>query len=85
MVKFSILVVCLNPGEKLLKTVESILGQTCGDYEIIVKDGGSADGSIEKLPEDARIRVFERILYEQKTCKKKFRANRRGCRYPEFD
>ena len=58
MVKFSILVVCLNPGEKLLKTVESILGQTCGDYEIIVKDGGSADGSIEKLPEDTRIRVF---------------------------
>ncbi len=58
MVKFSILVVCLNPGEKLLRTVESILGQTCGDYEIIVKDGMSADGSVEELPEDARIRVF---------------------------
>lgn len=58
MVKFSILVVCLNPGEKLLRTIESILGQTCGDYEIIVKDGGSADGSVEKLPEDERIRVF---------------------------
>lgn len=47
--KFSIIVVCLNEGEKLHKTVESILEQTEEDYEIIVKDGGSTDGSVEKL------------------------------------
>lgn len=57
---FSILVVCLNPGGKLKKTLESILGQCFGDYEIIVKDGGSGDGSlscIEELPEEKRKRI----------------------------
>lgn len=58
MAKFSIIVVCLNPGERLWKTVESILGQTCGDYEIIVKDGMSTDGRVEKLPDDERIKIF---------------------------
>lgn len=47
--RFSIIVVCLNPGEKLNQTLESILSQTCRDYEIIIKDGGSRDGSIEGL------------------------------------
>lgn len=60
MVEFSIIVVCLNPGEKLRMTVESILGQTYGDYEILVKDGMSVDGSVEALPEDGRIRVFRK-------------------------
>ena len=40
---FSIIVVCLNAGEKLRGTIESILSQTERDYEIIIKDGGSAD------------------------------------------
>ena len=46
---FSIVVVCLNPGEKLLKTMQSIQKQEFQDYEIILKDGGSTDGSLEKL------------------------------------
>lgn len=46
---FTILVVALNPGEKLKKTVDSILKQEWTDYEILVKDGMSADGSVEAL------------------------------------
>ena len=67
MVKFSIIVVCLNAGNKLKMTVDSILGQSCGDYEIIVKDGMSSDGCLDKLPEDRRIRVFrekDRGIYD---------------------
>lgn len=56
---FSIVIVCLNPGKKLLSTVESILSQQYGNYEIIVKDGGSGDGSLRTLPSDSRIRVLE--------------------------
>lgn len=52
--KFSILVVCLNPGEKLKKTLESIKKQTFRDYEIIVKDGLSTDGTWEYLCEAAK-------------------------------
>ena len=57
-ISFSIVVVCLNPGEKLLKTVQSVLNQKYGNYEIVVKDGGSTDGSLEQLPADSRIRVY---------------------------
>lgn len=46
---FSILVVSLNAGDKLLQTVQSILKQTYTDYEVVVKDGGSEDGSLEQL------------------------------------
>lgn len=54
---FSIIVVCLNAGLKLKETVESILKQTEKDYEIIIKDGLSEDGSLEMVPKDERISV----------------------------
>lgn len=57
--KFSILVVCLNAGEKLLLTINSILEQSYSDYEIVVKDGGSTDGSLELLPASTKIRVIK--------------------------
>lgn len=55
---YSVIVVCYNAGEKLHETLQSVLGQTCGDYEIIVKDAGSTDGSTRNLPEDERIRLI---------------------------
>lgn len=42
---FSILMVSLNPGGKLVETMESVVRQSYRDYEVIVKDGGSGDGS----------------------------------------
>lgn len=56
--KFSIIVVCLNPGEKLNQTLDSILMQSCEDYEIVVKDGGSRDGSVEQMRCSEHIRLF---------------------------
>lgn len=46
---FSILVVSLNAGDKLLQTVKSTLEQTYTNYEVIVKDGGSKDTSLSDL------------------------------------
>lgn len=54
-VEFSILVVCLNPGNKLQKTLQSIREQTYQDYEIIVKDGCSTDGSVDFVKEELRV------------------------------
>lgn len=57
---FSILVVCLNPGDKLEKTLQSIFAQSFADYEVIIKDGLSTDGSlscVEKM-QDKRIRMI---------------------------
>ena len=65
--KFSIIVVCLNPGEKLRQTLDSILSQTYTDYEIVVKDGGSRDGSIERLREDVRFNRNPKVkIYVEK-------------------
>lgn len=61
---FSIVVVCLNPGDKLKKTLESIQKQIFGDYEVVVKDGGSQDGSIEALGE-----FWEKEKFHLVTCK----------------
>lgn len=66
-ITFSIIVVCLNAGEKLRRTVNSILAQSYPHFEIIVKDGMSTDGSVDKLPEDGRIRIVrqkDRGIYD---------------------
>lgn len=46
---FSIVVVSLNPGERLKNTLDSIIKQTFTDYEVVLKDGGSKDGSLQGL------------------------------------
>lgn len=63
---FSIIVVCLNAGDKLRRTVESIRRQTEQDYEIVIKDGVSTDRAttefldgLEKEGEtDCRLKVY---------------------------
>ncbi len=63
MCTFSLLTVCLNPGEKLKGTLESALGQTFGDFELIIKDGGSTDDSLQaagELLKDPRVRLVSK-------------------------
>lgn len=47
--KLSIITINLNNREGLAKTTESIVSQTFNDYEWIVIDGGSSDGSLELI------------------------------------
>ncbi|MCR5234867.1 MAG: glycosyltransferase [Lachnospiraceae bacterium] len=47
----SIITVCRNPGRSLIKTMESILAQDYRDYEYIIKDGGSDDGTLDLVSE----------------------------------
>ncbi len=51
---FSIIITSLNPGEKLASTLDSVLGQTWEDYEVIIKDGGSTDGSLDRISDGTR-------------------------------
>lgn len=53
MSKLSIITVNLNNAAGLRKTIESVINQTFTDYEYIIIDGGSTDGSVEIIKEFA--------------------------------
>ena len=60
MPEFSIIIVCLNAGKELERTIDSVCAQVGADYEVIVKDGGSSDGSLGAVPvEDKRFKLVE--------------------------
>ena len=47
--KISIITACFNSAATLLDTLESVRSQSYGDYELIVVDGGSTDGTVAML------------------------------------
>ena len=56
---FSIIVPLYNKAPYVAKTIESVLGQTFADYELIIVDNGSNDGSSEIVAKfsDPRMRL----------------------------
>lgn len=55
--KFTIITVCLNPGDALKYTLDSIKKQTYENYEVLIKDGGSTDHSLKNVPGDIRFKI----------------------------
>ena len=55
---FSIIVVSYNAENYIGGTIESVLSQSFTDYEIVVKDAKSSDGTLANIPSDDRIRVY---------------------------
>lgn len=49
---FSIITINYNNKNGLEKTIKSVVEQTCKDYEYIIIDGGSTDGSKELIEEN---------------------------------
>jgi len=47
--EFSVITINYNNFRGLRNTIESVISQTCQDYEYIVIDGGSSDGSVEVI------------------------------------
>lgn len=56
--KLSIITVCFNNKEGLIKTIDSVRNQTFNDYEFIVIDGGSKDGSKEIIEANKELFSF---------------------------
>jgi len=58
----SVVMTVYNGGAFVAEAIESILGQTLGDFEFIIVDDGSADGSQDVIRryacQDSRIRPF---------------------------
>lgn len=51
MKKLSIITINFNNRDGLRKTIESVVNQTWQDFEYIIIDGGSTDGSVEVIKE----------------------------------
>lgn len=62
--RISVLLTVYNAEEYVADAVESILGQSYPDFELLIVDDGSTDGSLDRLRElaarDARIRLESR-------------------------
>ncbi len=59
----SIITPCYNGEKYISQTIDSVLAQTYGDWEMIIVDDGSKDGSAEivrgYVEKDARIKFFQ--------------------------
>lgn len=55
---FSIITVAFNAQDTIRDTLQSTLSQSFSDFEIVVQDGMSKDDTLNRIPEDGRIRVF---------------------------
>jgi GT2 family glycosyltransferase len=51
----SVVIPAYNGGDLLCQAVDSVLAQTMADFELIVVDDGSTDGSAQRLPADDRL------------------------------
>ena len=82
MSKISIIMVCLNPGNKLIETMESVLNQTYEDYDVVVKDGFSKDSSIEDLKVwlgNAGSKIAQKVQIHQIKDKSIYEAMNQAC------
>lgn len=60
--KFSIITVCLNSEQTIEQTIQSVVRQEYDDYEYIIIDGGSTDGTqeiLEKYKENIALMISE--------------------------
>ena len=74
---FSIIVVSLNTKSKFIKTFNSIVNQKFKNYEIIVVDGGSTDGTINEIHKRKR-KIHKYIIGKDKGI---YDAMNKGIRY----
>ena len=51
--KFSIISINYNHKEGLIRTIKSVLCQNNDNYEYIIIDGGSSDGSVDVIKDNA--------------------------------
>ena len=58
MYKLSIITINFNNAEGLKKTMESVFSQSFNDFEYLIIDGGSTDGSVEIIKQNKKINYW---------------------------
>ena len=62
---FSIVVPAYNSAPFIKKCIESVLAQTCGDYELILVDDGSTDDTYSVCKNYAQLDSRIKVLHKQ--------------------
>src|SRR5438034_11530990 len=64
MPRVSVVTAAYNASAFIAETIEGILGQTFGDFELIVVDDASTDDTLERIAQfkDPRIRVIHNTV-----------------------
>nr|WP_295923774.1 glycosyltransferase [uncultured Dyadobacter sp.] len=78
---FSVIIPLYNKVDYIRKTVDSVLGQTFQNFELLVVDDGSTDGSARQLVgyQDDRLRIISQANAGVST------ARNNGARHARFD
>ena len=63
--KFAILIPCLNEGQRILKTVKDLDEEFGDEYDLLLIDGGSVDGSIQQVINN-HSKILQSILITNK-------------------
>lgn len=74
--KISIITINYNNAEGLKRTLDSVASQTCHEFEHIVIDGGSTDGSVDVIKE--YVRQVESVLWVSEKDKGIYDAMNKG-------
>ena len=62
---FSIITICKNPSYEIIKTINSVIQQSFKDYEYIIIDGKSTDGTSEYLENLKKKKIIDKIFIEK--------------------
>ena len=55
---FTLITVTLNSQKTILKTIDSINNQTYKEFEYIIIDGGSSDGTLDLIKTNLKKNIF---------------------------
>ncbi|MDR3704377.1 MAG: glycosyltransferase family 2 protein [Paludibacteraceae bacterium] len=81
-IKLSIITINLNNRDGLCKTIKSVVSQTCKDYEYILIDGASIDGSVDIIKKYSGIQEC-RLKWISEPDNGVFQAMNKGIRMAE--
>lgn len=79
--KFTVITVCLNAADSIERTIRSIISQTYKDFEFVIVDGGSTDGTVDIVNSYAQ--SVSRFISEPD--KGIYEAMNKGIRYSHGD
>ena len=76
-----IIIVSLNPKDRLKKTLDSVFSQTADVFNVVIKDGGSSDKALDKLEQEGYFDGHDNVMIIRKPDKSIYDGMNQAVRY----